>query len=452
MTCGMKNKKRNWSWLLPVALIIAVLISIIFTALIWVTPSHFQVFGSKSAPAAGSVDKNVAGKQSITDVYLPVSLTYYENDTRYQLSSTKIDVIDLVRRRVKNVRIKKITKETFRSQEEYLKFLNMNDSYSLNYSAPVTLGLFKNHMKSMTKSDANYAFSRILVPLNRRGVIYFMDDHSLNVYTARINVQAIGKMSSLITRRDIKMVRVEYRLFNGHITKYFLQPIEVPKSSYLINRENTGLFVTRLIGSNENSSVTTREQKKQTIYTDDAGQRMVIKNHNGYVSYTNYAKEIAEARHRSLYDSLNLSFDRLKLLDVALDDVRYSEFDFQSKNATYRSYINGFPIISADEYGSYQVQITDSGNQHLVFSLYTLQVPVPADLNAVQLPNTDDVMESLKQSGIDMQKINNVQIGYRESKNESSALVIDLTPTYFVKYNNVWIDYRDLVHNEGGSR
>lgn len=87
---------------------------------------------------------------------------------------------------------------------------------------------------------------------------------------------------------------------------------------------------------------------------------MVIKNHNGYVSYTNYAKEIAEARHRSLYDSLNLSFDRLKLLDVALDDVRYSEFDFQSKNATYRSYINGFPIISADEYGSYQVQITDS--------------------------------------------------------------------------------------------
>ena len=148
MTCGMKNKKRNWSWLLPVALIIAVLISIIFTALIWVTPSHFQVFGSKSAPAAGSVDKNVAGKQSITDVYLPVSLTYYENDTRYQLSSTKIDVIDLARSLVKNVRIKKITKETFRSQEEYLKFLNMNDSYSLNYSAPVTLGLFKNHMKS----------------------------------------------------------------------------------------------------------------------------------------------------------------------------------------------------------------------------------------------------------------------------------------------------------------
>ena len=79
-------------------------------------------------------------------------------------------------------------------------------------------------------------------------------------------------------------------------------------------------------------------------------------------------------------------------------------------------------------------------------------MPVPADSNAVQLPNTDDVMESLKQSGIDMQKINNVQIGYRESKNESSALVIDLTPTYFVKYNNVWIDYRDLVHNEGGSR
>ena len=114
----MKNKKRNWSWLLPVALIIAVLISIIFTVLIWVTPSNFQVFGSKSAPAAGGVDKNVSGKQSIADVYLPVSLTYYENDTRYQLSSTKLDGMDLERRLVKNVRIQKINRETFRSQEE----------------------------------------------------------------------------------------------------------------------------------------------------------------------------------------------------------------------------------------------------------------------------------------------------------------------------------------------
>ena len=214
MTCGMKNKERNWSWLLPVALIIAVLISIIFTALIWVTPSHFQVFGSKSAPAAGSVDKNVAGKQSITDVYLPVSLTYYENDTRYQLSSTKIDVIDLARRRVKNVRIKKITKETFRSQEEYLKFLNMNDSYSLNYSAPVTLGLFKNHMKSMTKSDSNYAFSRILVPLNRHGVIYFMDDHSLNVYhTLRADPRAAEYNDETVAIvalfHDLRIVRVK---------------------------------------------------------------------------------------------------------------------------------------------------------------------------------------------------------------------------------------------------
>lgn len=65
----------------------------------------------KSAPAAGSVDKNVAGKQSITDVYLPVSLTYYENDTRYQLSSTKIDVIDLARRRVKTSESKKLPKK-----------------------------------------------------------------------------------------------------------------------------------------------------------------------------------------------------------------------------------------------------------------------------------------------------------------------------------------------------
>lgn len=447
MICGMRNRK-DWSWLLPFSLVIAVLISIVFTALIWITPSHFQFFASRTAPKTGDrVDKNVADKQTLSDVYLPVSLTYCENDTRYQLSSTKVDVIDLARRSVRNVKIRKITGETFRNREQYLRFLNLNDSYSLNYSAPVTLSMFRNHMEKKMKGWGSCTFSRILVPLGRKGVIYFMDDHNLKVYTAQINASSVRKMSSIIARRDVKMVRIEYRIFNNRIMKYYLQQVDVPKSSYLINRENTGLFVTRLLGSSSSSTVNAREQKKQTVYTDDAGQRMVVRN-NGYASYTNYEKDTSGSGKHSLHDSLDLSFERLKLLDVALDDVRYSEFDFQNKTVVYRSYINGFPIISADEYGSYHVQVSDSGSEHIVFSLYTLQVPVPADSATVTLPDMEGVMEGLKQGGVDLGRVNGIQIGYATSRNESSPLVIDLTPTYFVKYNNVWIDYRDLVHGE----
>ncbi|WP_304682264.1 two-component system activity regulator YycH [uncultured Ligilactobacillus sp.] len=44
-----------------------------------------------------------------------------------------------------------------------------------------------------------------------------------------------------------------------------------------------------------------------------------------------------------------------------------------------------------------------------------------------------------------MDKISDIQIGYTVSQNSTASLVIDLTPTYFVKYNNVWINYQDLI-------
>ena len=61
------------------------------------------------------------------------------------------------------------------------------------------------------------------------------------------------------------------------------------------------------------------------------------------------------------------------------------------------------------------------------------------------LKPTKEILPELQNADVDLSKISDIQIGYTVSQNGTASLVIDLTPTYFVKYNNVWINYQDLV-------
>ncbi|SEM32908.1 Two-component signal transduction system YycFG, regulatory protein YycH [Ligilactobacillus sp. WC1T17] len=439
----MKNRLKEL--ILPLCLFLAVAISIVFTILIWTTPSSFQRFtqniNKTSQSTSSDTDGEVTEKQKLTDVYLPINASYYGLDTRYQLMSTKVDIVSLLRKRLSKVKIQKITVKKYKNAADYLNFMNYHQSYTLNYASPVAFGLYKSKLgKQPQKYNAN-TFSRILIPVKKTGYVYFLSDHNFKVYRAK--VKSLGVVDKIIDNSDIEKLAIDYKLVNNHLFKDFTQPIKIACGSYLLNQENTGLFVTRLMGSN--TTLTTREQKKQTVYNDNAGQRMVVKKANGYVSYTNYDQTRSD-KNVTIYNHLKQSFYKLASLEVSLDDVRYAEYNYQTKQVTYRSYINGFPLISADEYGTYHIIAGYQGNQRVDFSLYILQLPVPAAETAVTLPATADVMAALKATGLDMGKLEDMQVGYAVSQNKSNTDVIDLTPTYFVKYNNVWINYQDLLN------
>ncbi len=206
------------------------------------------------------------------------------------------------------------------------------------------------------------------------------------------------------------------------------------------------MYVTRLLGAEKSStsSLTTREQDGVTIYSDDSGQKLSIRDKTGLITYTDYLTDETGRQNWTLDDHLTNDFTDLEQLGVSLADVKYSEYDIQEKNVIYRSYIDGFPVISARDFGTYQIQ-NRVRSKKLVFSQCSLQVPVPAAGKAVTLKPTKEILPELQNADVDLSKISDIQIGYTVSQNGTASLVIDLTPTYFVKYNNVWINYQDLV-------
>lgn len=443
-------KSRFSGWFVHILLIIVVLISVIFTALIWITPSYLQhLTGVTTAKRERIVDDSTtADRVKLADIYRPVSVGLNERNKTMQLMSNQVDVVATTLEALAKVRFSNIEDPRSLSKQEYLNYLKKDQLLLLNYGDKTSFGAIKS-LLTETPKNKTYTFEHIALDLKGKQV-YFLNDDQTEVYTAKLGKGDLTQVEKLKTNENIKRVPVTYRYKNDDLLQYYDEALSVPRYSYLYNRENIGMYVTRLLGTEKSNpaSLTTREQGEQTTYTDDSGQKLSVNNKTGLITYTDYLTNDTARQNWTWNSYLTNAFSDLEQLGANLNDVKYSEFDEQEKNVIYRSYIDGFPVISDRDFGTYQIQ-NRVRNKKIVFSQCSLQVPVPAAGKAVTLPATKDVVKELEASQqVEVPKISGIQIGYSVSQNSTASLVIDLTPTYFVKYNNVWINYEDLINGK----
>jgi regulatory protein YycH of two-component signal transduction system YycFG len=139
-----------------------------------------------------------------------------------------------------------------------------------------------------------------------------------------------------------------------------------------------------------------------------------------------------------------LSFYQMKQLGVQVDNMRYFNFHENNHEIEFRDFVEGFPIFNAD--GLDTIKVAHQAKQTTTsFSIYNLDVPVPTSKSDKELPSTQDMLDELKYSGINTDKIEDIDIGYERPSTTKANSTVELEPTWFIKYHGDWTSYRDLV-------
>nr|WP_054757348.1 two-component system activity regulator YycH [Liquorilactobacillus satsumensis] len=444
-------KIRNF--LLHSGLIITILISVLLSALIWINPAVFQR-DSKTTTSTGESSENV-NKKKLSDVFLPLQTTLNQNGQSYVLFSDKNDVTggDLSKQLGK-LSLKDGSLKTYKTDTEYQEFLQQNDSVLLSYTSSITTALFNQVFSQKLKGGLQeYKFNRILIPLQGGGAVYLVSDQNRQAYKLTVKKDSYTKIKQILnTNGGVQKLSISYfSLESDNLTTFYTSSFSLPRYSYLVNKSNISPFLSQLLNSNGQSSITTKVQKNKTIYSDGTDNRMEVNDQTGEVVYENYAdvnyngNEKVREQQLGFYDLLKQSFTQLNALGVQLDDVRYAEYSESDNTVTYRSYIAGFPIINEDSYATYKIQPLNSGGKKYVFSLNGLQVPVPSGGAKETLPATETVYQELENAGYSSNQIKSIKVAYQWEQNTSSKLVVDLVPTYFVNYNGHWQSYTELL-------
>lgn len=442
---GMRIKDQ----LLHFGLFIAVVVSLVFSAIIWIDPITFHRNTTQTTTTndSGNSADNTS-RSNLADVYLPTGVAVTQNKQQFELTSSQDNLIGEMMKNLRQIQIERISSYDDKGLSDYQKSLSGNGNLIFSYASPVPIGLFK-EMIVHPKTANRYAHKRfryIILPANNRYEIDLVNDTSDKVYKLILSKPIHKKVYQQGMTAHVQRTPIQYQeLSKGHFIKTYPNGLTVPKYSYLINKENPSLFVSHLLGESSSNSIGTKEQGGVTTYTTDNGQRLVIDSKNGTVNYTR------DGRYRqhvvNFGDALKNGFDNLSRLGVSLNDVRFQEYDEHGHQLIYRNYVNGYPIISPNFDGAYRISIQSNGIVEDRFSVNDLQVPLPNNNERVNLPPTSQLIKTLKDSHYNLDKVKTIIVGYQWSPNTSSPMVVDLTPTYFIQYNDNWINYQILQHN-----
>lgn len=441
---GVKIKK----YLLHIGLLIAVIVSLVFSAIIWIDPAFFHRNTTQTTTTNSSnVNNSDEMHYDLADVYLPTSVILTKDRQQLQLTSDKKDIVGEMNDDAQKLKVAKITSTTARDFESYRNDLLKNNNIMLSYTDPISIGLFNgavNH-PAMFEKYADKTFKHIVLPLDDHKTVYLFNDSNLKIYKVELHKKIPNAVYKVIEGQNIQQTLVQYQEIskNNYILNY-TNGVSVPKYSYLINKENTSLFVTHLLGSSNSNSITTKEHDGVTTYTTDNGQRLIVDSNDGMINYSRDARQNYHGDDKGLNQIFKQSFNNLNRLGIVLDDVRFQSYNPENNKVIYESYINGYPIISNKYYGTYEITHQNNGAVQYQFSSDTLQVPLPNDNQTVNLPPTDQVIQALKNNNYNINKVKGIQVGYEWNQNPTSQMVVDLTPTYFVRYNDSWINYKDL--------
>ncbi|GBG94293.1 hypothetical protein LFYK43_07520 [Ligilactobacillus salitolerans] len=427
----------------------AVVLSVGLSAILWVNPTYLQ---NNSKETTSSVSKsNGSGddqttKTKLSDIYKPTSVIYNHGGHSYVQSSVKLDVIEKVRQDTRTWKVKDAGSTKKYSEKKYQSLLRRDQMAFLTFSDEITSSEVTDLQQKTVQALRGKKFNRVAIQFNKKKPqVYLLNDADRHVTKISLSQGTFTNLRKIVAAKETKETPIDIKKLNDQYVIFYLSSVNVRQYSYLATKDSASIFVTRLMGSS-NSSVNSRREDQQMIYYDNSGQRMAVSSKTGAVDYSSYSRD-STANH-SLSSELKQGFSRLQDTDRQLDDVRYDEYNANNRQVTYRTYINTYPILADDNYGTYQLSLGGTGSEHIGFSLYFLQVPVPSSKESVELSPTQQVLDKLTQSGISQKKINGIRIGYQRAVNDTSKQVVDLVPTYFVLYNGSWTPYQDILNGK----
>lgn len=428
-------KLRNL-WL-PAALVTAILVSLGLSGLLWTNPAHSNI--SSRTKVTKSADNS--NNTTFQDIYLPSQIISTDSSGNQEvLTNNRVNVASELRDKMSKFTATDVQDVSQRNSRKYLAQLRRKGTILLNYNSPMTVNFFRKAFGNQLKIP-NQKFNRMQLLLNDPNHMYLLNDQTLRVVRVKLKNNHAGKLRTVL---DDKMVKhpVSFMLLNGKPVLSYAHAMKVRTYSYQLSQQTQSYYANRIMTTNANSSMQIKRHRNSTTYDDHGFRHMSVNNNTDTVTFTNYNSEVKSS---SFLQTMNHIYQQLVMVGMPLDGVRFYSYDTGNDAAVFRTYVGGLPVFDQSDYGAVQVKVLDQTSYQMMFSLDSLQVPIPPVQNTAMVESTSDLMQQLKNAGIRRSKIQDVQLGYQWTRDKSMPKVVDLAPTWYVQIGGKWQTYRTVI-------
>lgn len=412
--------------LIRVSLIAMILLSLFLSWRIWNNSDNKQLTKKQEQTTSkASLLKQPA------DIFVPINLIYHRLDGVHLYSNKESLLQGLVRQVISEAANgelgngKKLESNALAESFE----MNMSDELSLCYFLEI------NKKDIPDELSGSVTFKRLVLSLED-GQLYFLDKQNQLVFkmTVKMDSTKLKKILGDSSNRFLEIASTE-----GSTGLYydFLDEIKLPKYSYILATQSYSVFSTAFFQSTNDLSSNSEDLTNSDIkLTNSAGDKMNVSFETGEVSFegrlvSERGEKSQESRSPTFFED---SFSYLKKVGNSLSNLRY--YEGNEKKITYRNYVEGYPVFSP--YSRGQVVFNKEDQKISIHTNQeTLQVPVPAEERVVLRP-THEVIDELMSTGMTQADIQGIQIGYTWLGNKETKQVVDLSPEWYIKFDDQW--------------
>ncbi len=425
-------------YLIPIALTIAVVVSLTLSVVLWTNPANYR---SKQNSEQNPQTEQLSKPKSY--VYTPIQAVHTNSDgTQEILVNRLVNAVTEIKKTMQGYHDAKIKTLSRDSQTKYLNIANRPDSIMLNYSSPVSIKVVNQIVNHRFKNFPNHTVNRIVLPTNNSTKLYLLNDKNFAVYQVSVQHHDLKSLNKVLDM-NIRTIPASLRLFNKQPMVYVDDSVQMQPYKYLVDRQSQDYFVSRLMNNEESQNVTAKRRRNLLIYSDQNSLQLTFNSQTRMVEFSDYR---TNKDQRAITSVLNNSYKDLVKLGLPLDNVRFFRYDTKTRTVMYRTFVEGFPIFRANGFGTISTRIMNSSAKRLNFSLDNPEVPIPSKRGYTTLPATEVVIRRLVAHGYKTKNIQQMRIGYGWQKDKESQLLINLIPDWYIYYNNQWRSYTSLMN------
>ncbi|MTV81461.1 YycH family regulatory protein [Secundilactobacillus folii] len=429
--------KLRQLWL-PTCLGIAVLISLGLSGLLWTNPAHSNL--STRIKVTKSTDNST--NTTFQDIYLPSQIISTDKQGNQEvLTNNRVNVASELRDKISKFTGTDVQTVSQHNSKKYLQQLRRKDTILLNYNSAMTVTFFRKAFGNQLKIP-NQKFNRMQLLLNDPNHMYLLNDQTLRVVRVKLKNNHAGKLRHVLADKMIKHP-ASFIMLNGKPIISYNRAVRVRTYSYQLTQQTQSYYANRIMTTNSNSNMQIKRHSNRTTYDDHGFRHMSVNNKTDTVTFTNYNSTVKSS---SFLQTMNHIYQQLVMVGMPLDNVRFYSYDSGNETAVFRTYIGGLPVFDQSDYGAVQMKVLDQTSYQMIFSLDSLQVPIPPVQNTASVESTKTLMAQLKAAGIRRSRIQGLQLGYQWTRDKSLPKVVDLSPTWYVEIGGQWQTYRSLIN------
>lgn len=419
-----------------IGLILCVLLSLYFSVSIWVSSSKKEQ-PVKNDPKLATA---VVNERIETDVFLPLCLIRRQDGNSKMNNSENL--ITTIQKEIKKSTFGELVQTVQGNSEQFEKYLLMDQGFELLYEGSFLLSEYVSvynvdfELIDINGGSEDIFFTNLQVDLSQNK-IRFLDFSRKNVYEASISIDQ-EKVLALMNREDLQYNQISEQQTLAGKYYYLSEELKMKKYSYILASQPVTKFRNAFFSNTED--IQTNEDSKDLSYTS-GNERLIAEENLGTIHFN------GELTARTAADTIySDSFNYVKKLGTNMGNIRY--FDRVNTKINYRTFVEGFPVFSENDKGQVRITIendkAEKTNVVIETSIDTIQVPIPSEEEVV-LKSTESLLEKLAVNGADPVKINSMVIGYTWHKIEEITQVVDLTPEWYIRYDDIWYSEHELL-------